>query len=44
MIDEMAIKKHVDWDGKCILGYVDIGADIDSTPQVTKALVFMVVS
>ena len=45
MIDEMAIKKHIEWDGKRFLGYVDIGANIDddSTPVASEALVFMVV-
>ena len=46
MIDEMAIKKHVCWDGKRYRGYVDIGNDIvdDTTPVAKEALVFMVVS
>ena len=46
MIDEMAIKRHVYWDGKRYRGYVDIGNDIvdDSTPVAKEALVFMVVS
>ena len=46
MIDEMAIKKHIEWDGKRFLGYVDIGANIDddSTPVASEALVFMVVA
>lgn len=46
MLDEMAIKKHVSWDGKKYHGYVDIGngIDDDSTPVAKDALVFMVVS
>ena len=46
MIDEMAIKKHIEWDGKRFLRYVDIGANIDddSTPVASEALVFMVVA
>lgn len=46
MIDEMAIKKHVEWDGKRFLGYADIGTGIedDTTPVAGEALVFMVVS
>ena len=46
MIDEMAIKRYVYWDGKRYRGYVDIGNDIvdDSTPVAKEALVFMVVS
>ena len=44
MIDEMAIKKHVFWDGKRFCGYVDLGNDDDdSLPVAREALVFMVV-
>ena len=45
MLDEMAIRKHVSWDGKKVRGYVDIGTEIsdDSTPVATEALVLMVV-
>ena len=45
MIDEMAIKKHVEWDGKQFRGFVDIGTGIedDSTPVASEALVFMAV-
>lgn len=45
MLDEMAIKKHVSWDGKKYRGYVDIGngADDDTLPVAKDALVFMVV-
>ena len=46
MIDEMAIKKHVSWDGKKYRGYVDLGNDVeddDSAPLAKDALVFMVV-
>ena len=46
MIDEMAIKKHVSWDGKKFRGYVDLGNDVkddDSAPIAKDALVFMVV-
>ena len=44
-IDEMAIKKHVEWDGKQFRGFVDIGTgvDDDSLPAAKDALVFMVV-
>ena len=45
MIDEMAIRKHVDWDGEKFRGYVDIGTGVvdDSLPEAKDALVFMVV-
>jgi len=45
-MDEMAIKKHVEWDGKQFRGYVDIGTGVqdDTLPPATKALVFMVVA
>ena len=44
MIDEMAIRKDVSWDGKKFRGYVDLGnADDDSAPIAKDALVFMVV-
>jgi len=44
-IDEMAIRKHIEWDGKKYRGYVDIGHNIedDSMPAATEALVFLVV-
>ena len=46
MVDEMAIKKHIEWDGKRFVGYVDIGTgvDNDTAPVATEALVFLVVS
>ena len=46
MMDEMAIKKHVSWNGKKFTGYVDLGNGIndDSLPVAADALVFMVVS
>ena len=36
MIDEMAIRKHVDWDGEKFSGYVDIGTGVvdDSLPKM----------
>ena len=45
MLDEMAIKKHVEWNGERMLGYVDMGTGIndDTAPLATEALVFMVV-
>ena len=46
MLDEMSIRKHVQWDGKKYLGFVDLGTNIDddSLPEATEALVFMAVS
>ena len=46
MIDEMAIRKDVSWDGNKFRGYVDLGnavEDDDSAPIAKDALVFMVV-
>lgn len=46
MLDEMAIRKHVSWDGKKFRGYVDLGNDAkddDSAPIAKDALVLMVV-
>ena len=47
MLHEMSIHKHAQYDGKKVLGYVDLGVDItdDSLPVATKALdVYMAVS
>ena len=47
MLDEMSIRKHVEWDGKRYRGFVDLGTNInddDSLPEATDALVFMAVS
>lgn len=46
MIDEMAIRKHLEWDGERYRGFVDmgIGMDDDSQPVATEALVFLVVA
>ena len=46
MLDEMSIRKHVEWDGKQFRGYVDLGTGIndDSLPEATDALVFMAVA
>ena len=46
MLDEMSIRKHVEWDGKQFRGYVDLGTGIndDSLPEATDTLVFMAVS
>ncbi|XP_060760936.1 uncharacterized protein LOC132870934 [Neoarius graeffei] len=46
MMDEMVIKKHIEWDGSKFHGYVDIGVGIydDTTPLAHDALVLMVVA
>ena len=47
MMDEMAIRKHIAWDGKRFRGFVDLGNDVDdddSAPVAKDALVFMVVN
>ena len=46
MFDEMAIKKHIQWDEERFHGYVDIGTECedDTNPVATEALlVFMIV-
>ena len=45
MLDEMAIKKHISWDGQKFRGYIDIGNGIidDSLPEAKDALVLMAV-
>ena len=47
MLDEMAIKKHISWDGYRFRGYVDVGngaVDDDSSPVAKDALVFLAVN
>ena len=47
MLDEMSIRKHAQYDGTNVLGYVDLGAGItdNSSAVATKALdVYMAVS
>ena len=48
MLDEMSIRKHVQWDSKAekYCGFVDLGTDIDDDllPEAPEALVFMAVS
>ena len=46
MIDEMAIRQHVEWTGSTFRGCVDVGNAIcdDSAPVATEVLVFMLVS
>ena len=46
MIDEMAIREHVQWDGKRYVGFVDLGTHHeydDISPTAKNALVFMAV-
>ncbi|GFO42646.1 THAP domain containing 9 [Plakobranchus ocellatus] len=45
MLDEMAIIKKIEFDGKKTFGFVDIGSGVtdDGAPAATQALVFMVV-
>ena len=40
MLDEMSTRKHAQYDGTKVLGYVDLGAGItdNSPPVATKAL------
>ncbi|KAG8232339.1 hypothetical protein J437_LFUL012929 [Ladona fulva] len=42
-MDEMAIRRHVEWDGKRISGYIDYdtGLDSDNLPVAKEALTFM---
>lgn len=47
MLDKMAIRKHVSWDGKKFRGYVDVGngsEENDSSPVAKDALVLMAVA
>ncbi|GBO14552.1 DNA transposase THAP9, partial [Araneus ventricosus] len=43
MVDEMSIRKHIEWDGKKFCGYVDLGTDIDDDqlPIATQAYTFL---
>lgn len=45
IIDSMAIKKHVEWDGHAFHGHVNVGTenDEDSAPIASQALVFHLV-
>ncbi|GFN81903.1 THAP domain-containing protein 9 [Plakobranchus ocellatus] len=45
MLDEMAIMKKIQFDGKKTFGFIDIGSGVtdDGAPAATQALVFMVV-
>jgi len=44
VIDEMSIKRQIEWDGKKYTGFVDLGTgtDSDELPEAQYALVFLV--
>lgn len=44
LMDEMAIRSKIEWDGKETCGYVDMGTEIDddSLPEAREALVLLV--
>ena len=44
IFDEMAIRKHLEWDGHKLEGYVDFRTELDddSLPVATEALMFLV--
>ena len=46
MMDEMAIRKKVEWSGQRYHGFVDMGTDMDddSLPEAKEALVFLLVA
>lgn len=46
VIDEMSIRKKIEWTGEKFVGYVDIGASVeaDSLPEAKEAIVFLVTS
>jgi DNA transposase THAP9 len=46
MLDEMAIRKQIEFDGSKFVGFVDVGTEIedDSSPVASEALVLMAVS
>ena len=46
MLDEMAIRQHVQWQNNRLYGHVDIGSGVvdDGMPLAKEALVFMVVA
>lgn len=46
MMDEMAIKKHIEWDGNKYHGYVDMGTNAsenDNSQEASQALVMLLV-
>ncbi|KAJ3655493.1 hypothetical protein Zmor_014623 [Zophobas morio] len=46
VMDEMAIKRKIEWDGKKFTGYVNIGVELssDELAEAKEALVFMLVA
>jgi hypothetical protein len=46
MMNEMSIRKHIHWNGKRQIGYVNYGYDMesDSLPEAKDALVFLLVA
>lgn len=46
VIDEMAIRKLIEWTGKKFTGYVDVGTNLDGDclPEAREALVFLLVA
>ncbi|KAG8239772.1 hypothetical protein J437_LFUL019249 [Ladona fulva] len=44
-MDEIAIRRHVEWDGKGLSGYIDYGTGLDSDdlPFAKEALTFMLI-
>lgn len=46
MLDDVATRKHIDWDGRRFLGYTDIGNGVedDSLPVAMEAVVVMAVA
>lgn len=46
VMDEVTINRHLEWDGKNMHGYVDLGNDMltDTSVEATEVLVFMLVS
>lgn len=45
MLDEMSIKKQIEWDGKNYVGFVNLGENVDddTLPAAANALVFLFV-
>lgn len=43
IVDEMSIRKHIEWDGKAFCGYIDYGTDLDDDqlPVATEAYTFL---
>ena len=46
VMDEMAIRRQVEWDGKSYVGFIDMGTNVDDDclPVAKEALVFLAVS